>query len=428
MDHRVTRIGAVIALALGLGACQTSGARRSLSKGEQLLAKDRGEEAVEHFDRAQASSSDPLESARAFLGLGQAQLKLGEKRQAQNSLYKARSELQKAEKGTRRGGTRRDSAARRREKESLATQIDRWIGEAYLDGGQFELAGRYLLGALPGLEGPDRESVLAELAFLSREAGDTSGASRYQRQLTRPYSGDVAGILDGHSPRLVEARKARHAGEPESPPRAATRTDVTRSAPERSEPVRRSATRRSSPEAPARILDRGDWDARAPMASRLRPMGTISRITVHHSAGQSFWAYSQEDTATHIRSIQRYHQDERKWADIGYHYIIDRAGNIWEGRSRQWQGAHAGGQANRGNIGIVVLGNYARQGLNREQVRSLANLVGQLSDRYGVPHYRVYTHKEIQPGHNTACPGPALTRVVGQIRGKLRERHLAMGK
>ncbi len=320
-----------------------------MGKGEQLLAKNRSTEAVEHFDRAQ----------------------------------------------------------------------DRSIGEAYLDGGQFELARRYLLRALPDLQGADRESVLAELSFLNHQMGDRDTARRYRRKLTRPYSREVAGIVDGNSRRIIQAQR-KYASRRRALPRTAPKTVVRRS-----KPVR-PTTSKTRP-LNIRVFGRNDWNARQPKTSRIKRMGKVSRVTIHHSAGNSFWAHSHRDTAAHIRSIQRYHQDEKKWADIGYHYIIDRTGNIWKGRDRRYQGAHAGGQANRGNLGIVVLGNYTRQGLNNSQVRSLANLVGQLSDLYGVPHYRVYTHEELQPGH-TACPGPALTRVVGQIRVKLRERHLAMGK
>jgi hypothetical protein len=42
--------------------------------------------------------------------------------------------------------------------------------------------------------------------------------------------------------------------------------------------------------------------------------------------------------------------------DIGYHYIVDRSGAIWQGRRIRYQGAHARGSANNGNIGIVLLG------------------------------------------------------------------------
>ncbi len=174
MDDRVTRIGAIILVALGLGSCQTF-------------------------------ATDPLQKARAFVGRGQAQVKTGQYRSARRSLYFARDQLQSPE-----NTKKRETAARRRQKKSLETQINRWIGEAYLDGGQFELARRYLLRALPMLEGADRESVLAELSFLSREIGDRDAATGYRRKLARPYSRGVAGIVDGSSPRMNLAQK-KHA-------------------------------------------------------------------------------------------------------------------------------------------------------------------------------------------------------------------------
>ena len=117
MVDRVTRIGAILLVAFGLGSCQSSVARSSMGKGEQLLAKNRSTEAVEYFDHARALATNPLQKARALVGLGKAQLQLGQYRSAKSSLYDAKNELESS-----RRGNERLTAARRRQKESLETE------------------------------------------------------------------------------------------------------------------------------------------------------------------------------------------------------------------------------------------------------------------------------------------------------------------
>jgi hypothetical protein len=153
-------------------------------------------------------------------------------------------------------------------------------------------------------------------------------------------------------------------------------------------------------------------------------MGRVDKITVHHSGGENFWGSSPSDAAAEIRKIQRYHQNEQGWADIGYHYIIDRNGAVWQGRRLRYQGAHARGSANNGNIGVVVLGNYMYQGLTSPQRQSLEAVLEKLCEHFSIPPQRVYTHREILGGR-TECPGPALARCVSEIRTTLRRRLVA---
>ena len=139
------------------------------------------------------------------------------------------------------------------------------------------------------------------------------------------------------------------------------------------------------------------------------------RITVHHSGTDEPEIPSFAEAAETIRKIQQNHQGSRGWADIGYHFVIDRSGRIWEGRSLRYQGAHARGDANRGNIGVVLLGNLTRQRVTPAQARSLGRFLGYLCRRHRVPTSRVYTHAEILDGA-TACPGPQVARLIRNFR------------
>lgn len=144
-------------------------------------------------------------------------------------------------------------------------------------------------------------------------------------------------------------------------------------------------------------------------------MGKPFRITLHHSAhdtGDGSQSYSE--TASLIQSIQRNHLLERGWGDIGYHFIVDGTGRIWQGRSLGYQGAHAGdGEANRGNIGIVATGNFSYARPSAAQVAALKWLVSYLRRRYGIPEWQVYGHSHFKP---TDCPGRYLTAILPSIR------------
>ena len=166
----------------------------------------------------------------------------------------------------------------------------------------------------------------------------------------------------------------------------------------------------------ASIGTRTDWGA-SPTRSNHDRMTTIRRVTIHHSAQLSD-ATTERAVAREIRAIQKSHQQGRNWADIGYHYIIDRGGRVWEGRPIDVQGAHAGNpQLNRGNVGIVLLGNFNLQVVNSDQKHSLRTLLYYLMGRYGVTESGIETHRELK---STECPGADLQRVVDRMRAELR--------
>src|SRR6185436_14898125 len=100
----------------------------------------------------------------------------------------------------------------------------------------------------------------------------------------------------------------------------------------------------SIPGAP-RIYDRREWDPR-PMKRGRDPatlMGKPWRITVHHGGDRiPEPPVALNEAVKRMQSYQDTHQVRRGWADIGYHYVIDGAGRIWEAREIKWQGAHAG--------------------------------------------------------------------------------------
>jgi hypothetical protein len=78
-------------------------------------------------------------------------------------------------------------------------------------------------------------------------------------------------------------------------------------------------------------------------------------VTIHHTA----WANNPENPVATIRAVWYYHAVTLGWGDIGYHFLVDQYGNVYQGRD----GGHAteGGHVaryNHYNIGICLMGQF----------------------------------------------------------------------
>lgn len=162
-----------------------------------------------------------------------------------------------------------------------------------------------------------------------------------------------------------------------------------------------------------RVLPRSNWTRTTTHTSSTNPMGGITHITVHH-AGMGRVQFS--DTASTIDYLEliRHSHVNRRWADIGYHLIVDRAGRTWQGRPLQYQGAHVR-HHNEHNIGILTLGNFDLQSPTQAQLAGLEATVAGLMQAYHVTVDRVRTHQEWVP---TACPGKTLQAACNAMRSR----------
>ena len=160
------------------------------------------------------------------------------------------------------------------------------------------------------------------------------------------------------------------------------------------------------------VLPRSAWAQGQPIATRMNPMSPIRFITVHHDGMDPFFATDRATVAAHLEQIRQLHR-RKGWGDIGYHFAVDRAGRVWEGRPLDWQGAHVKDH-NPGNIGVVVLGNFEQQQPTAAQLDGVRLHLSTLMRVYKVPLNRVHTHREW--GAPTACPGNTLQRSLLQLR------------
>lgn len=164
------------------------------------------------------------------------------------------------------------------------------------------------------------------------------------------------------------------------------------------------------------VIPRMQWASTRPDPSRMDPMAPIHAITLHHDGMQPSFSTDPPSVAAHIELIRQMHRG-KGWGDIGYHFVIDRAGRVWEARPIAYQGAHVKDH-NEGNIGICVLGNFEEQAPTAAQVEAVRMWVSVLRQSYGIPAGQVYTHRE-WPGAATACPGAQLQGVVVRMREKV---------
>ena len=134
-------------------------------------------------------------------------------------------------------------------------------------------------------------------------------------------------------------------------------------------------------------------------------MRSINEIIVHCTATRGDW-WAGKRTSEKVAEIKRWHVQDRKWNDIGYHYLIDRDGTIANGRPIEKIGAHVAGH-NTGTIGISLFGGHGSaetdqfaDHFTQAQEKSLRKLIADLRKRFGVVKIT---------GHNQyaakACPG-----------------------
>lgn len=126
-----------------------------------------------------------------------------------------------------------------------------------------------------------------------------------------------------------------------------------------------------------------------------------------------------------VRSWQDYHIDIRGWSDIGYHFLVDGFGRLYQGRSIRAVPA-AVENNNTGSIAICFMQDGRHYGLNRLQRRTLRVLFEKGCPRWGVPPLKnmarnpnpkagVFAHNEFFGHEGNECPG---TKIKAQLRAR----------
>ena len=159
------------------------------------------------------------------------------------------------------------------------------------------------------------------------------------------------------------------------------------------------------------MLDRYVIWTPAELAGLTRPLCTpqypASSIVVHHTGGGS----QETPQGIHDYHARPTSQGGAGYGGCGYHYLIDRNGDVWRGRPVWARGAHCR-QNNAGRIGIALMGDYSADRPPRDMVTGLYHLIEALREVYGpLP---MLAHRDV-PGSSTDCPGEATVQYLPTV-------------
>ncbi len=191
---------------------------------------------------------------------------------------------------------------------------------------------------------------------------------------------------------------------------------------------------------PPTIISRTEWGADSVPPRAGPTYGVVQAAFVHHTVGTN--DYGPEDSAGIVLGIARYHRDTNGWNDIGYNFLVDKYGQIFEGRAGGIESAVVGAQAqgyNSQSTGIACLGTFSTVAQSEAGLEALARLIGWKLSLHAVPvggevtltsaggesnRYpsgtpvtvnRVCGHRD---GDNTSCPGDVLYGQLTDLRSR----------
>jgi N-acetylmuramoyl-L-alanine amidase len=249
------------------------------------------------------------------------------------------------------------------------------------------------------------------------------GADAFQLRLSRPVRG-----LRVHFVNVTGTKTAVDRA----------RTAVRRIAHAAMVAIAASAARAQGAAGPPEIVPRAAWGADQ-CPPRVEPSyGQVQLAFVHHTVTAN--DYAPDDSAAMVLAICRYHRNANGWNDIGYNFLVDRYGKVFEGRAGGVDQAVVGAQAqgyNTQSTGIANLGTYGQAPVSDAALGAMARLIGWKLPLHGAPVSGTVTvvsaggsdnrHPSGTPvtfdriaGHRdgdaTECPGDALYAQLPALR------------
>ena len=198
------------------------------------------------------------------------------------------------------------------------------------------------------------------------------------------------------------------------------------------------------------FITREEWNAGTVNTSRLSYAKELKAICIHHTGGSNTYTAAQSPQV--VRGMFTYHTKTLGWADLGHNVVVDKYGQIFEGRAgglhRNVAGAHARG-FNTGSCGISVMGDYMDIPVPTTALNAIATVAAWklastfTQDVYGTETWTVTTSNVKRNGtfsmphlfahrdvNYTDCPGdtyygqlPKLRSLVQQKLNGFKERY-----
>ena len=194
------------------------------------------------------------------------------------------------------------------------------------------------------------------------------------------------------------------------------------------------------------VVSRGTWGADPAYMTWAPQFYATKKLVVHHTDTSNDYV-DRAGAEAQIRSIYYYHSVTQDWGDIGYNFLIDKFGNIYEGRySRDYAGANPTGDDasgngvtgahtsgwNSGTVGVALLGTLTTHDATPAAREALERLLAWESSRHGIdpkatqPFVNPVSGATITTpniaGHRdyaaTACPGDTFYATLPTIRAE----------
>ncbi|MCW2661671.1 MAG: N-acetylmuramoyl-L-alanine amidase [Mycobacterium sp.] len=162
----------------------------------------------------------------------------------------------------------------------------------------------------------------------------------------------------------------------------------------------------------AQMLCREAWGAQPARSGG--KLHTITRMTLHHEA---VVLGDNRNGPGHLRSDQRYHQDQLGWIDIAYHVGVDRNGDIYELRSTEIAGDTATDYNTTGHFLVLCEGDFDQEAVSEAQLHGAAVAFAWAAQNFRVASDTLAGHRDLA---QTSCPGANLYAHLSS--GDLRRR------
>jgi len=179
-------------------------------------------------------------------------------------------------------------------------------------------------------------------------------------------------------------------------------------------------------------VDRVTWGGSLRLTNRAsRSVTNVTHLIVHHSAGQT----NSSDFAAVVRSYYSYHTGPSLgWADIGYNWLVDGNGVIYQGRAfnndgnTNVVGAHFAGQ-NSFTMGVCIIGNYNVVEPTQQAYDALRDILAWKAHErnmdvlvrrnHAVQNRNIFTISGHRDGGSTDCPGHRVYQQLPQVRNRV---------
>ena len=190
------------------------------------------------------------------------------------------------------------------------------------------------------------------------------------------------------------------------------------------------------------FITREEWNADTVDTSRLSYAKELKAICIHHTGGSNTYTAAQSPQV--VRGMFTYHTKTLGWADLGYNVVVDKYGQIFEGRAgglhRNVAGAHARG-FNTGSCGISVMGDYMDIPVPTAALNAIATVAAwklastftqdvygtetwtvttsnvKRSGTFSMPH--LFAHRDV---NYTDCPGDTYYGQLPELRSLVQQK------